>query len=362
MRKNQMRKNPFCGRGAYSAFAKSLYKRMMSREWFSYADVMADVNQCESAGIVKVSYCEKYGELKKACGELRERIEKKQPGRQFFEIQGNNKNQRIRYIGEDDNPLGDLLNVSVANDIKLYAQFCENSAGFFPVEWLEYFLEDTFALEGINLRRNVGKQIITTSVVRELTNINFLPHFYDAICKKQVLRIDYKPYDEPLVTHTFHPHVLREHNGRWFLLGHAVGQDPEFGYNFAIDRIEDFDVVKGEKYIPAPKGYYADMFRNIVGVSHTKDAVPETVVLRATSHKMINLTETKKIHSSQETAKIYGQYEDGEYGEFKLFVEVNNEFIGRILQMGEGLVVVSPSNVRECFRQRVLKMAELYKN
>ena len=91
MRKNQMRKNPFCGRGAYSAFAKSLYKRMMSREWFSYADVMADVNQCESAGIVKVSYCEKYGELKKACGELRERIEKKQPGKQFFEIQGNNK-------------------------------------------------------------------------------------------------------------------------------------------------------------------------------------------------------------------------------------------------------------------------------
>lgn len=356
-----MRRNPFCGRGAYPAFAKSVYKLLMSREWFTYVDVLADKEKCNPAEIIKVSYSKEYGELKKACSELRQLIESKL-GTHCIEVKGNNKDKRFRYIGEDDNPLGDLLNVSVTNDIKLYAQFCENSAGFFPVEWLEYFLEDTFALEGINLRRNVGKQIITTSVVRELTNINFLPHFYDAICKKQVLRIDYKPYDEPLVTHTFHPHVLREHNGRWFLLGHTVGQDPEFGYNFAIDRIVDFDVVKGEKYIPAPKGYYADMFRNIVGVSHTKDTVPENVVLRATNHKMFKLTETKKIHSSQETTKIYGQYEDGEYGEFKLFVEVNNEFIGRILQMGEGLVVVSPSNVRECFRQRVLKMAELYKD
>lgn len=357
-----MRKNPFCGSGAYSAFAKSLYKRMMSREWFSYADVMADVNKCESEGVVKVSYCEKYGELKKACSELRFLIELTLDTH-CIEVQGNNKDQRIRYIGEDDNPLRDLLYLSVENHIKKYAQFCENSAGFFPVEWLKYFLKDTFALEGINLRRNVGKQIITTSALRELTNINSLPHFYDAICKRQVLRIDYKPYDEPLVTHTFHPHVLREHNGRWFLLGHAVGQEPEFGYNFAIDRIVDFDVVKGEKYIPAPKGYYADMFRNIVGVSRPpKGAVPETVVLRATSHKMFRLTETKKIHSSQETTKIYGQYEDGEYGEFKLFVEVNDEFIGRILQMGDGLVVVSPSNVRERFKQRVLKMAELYKD
>lgn len=354
-----MRKNPFCGssKSAFPKFAKLVYKRMISREWFSYADIVVDKEHSESVGFMKVSCSDKYGELKKACGELRKLI-----GEGNFEIQGNNKNMKIRYVGDDDNPLGDLLSVSVANDFKIYAQFCENSDGFFPIEWIEHFLEDTFALEGINLRRSGGKQIITTSVVRELANIYMLPHFYDAIIEKRVLRIDYKPYDESLVTHTFHPHVLREHNGRWFLLGHAVGKEPEFGYNFAIDRIVDFEIVKGGKYIPAPKGFYADMFRNIVGVSHAKGAVPETVVLRATDYKIFKLTDTKKIHSSQVMTKAYGQYEDGEYGEFELFVEVNNEFIGRILQMGDGLVVVSPPNVRERFRQRVLNMAELYKD
>ena len=49
-------------------------------------------------------------------------------------------------------------------------------------------------------------------------------------------------------------------------------------------------------------------------------------------------------------------------GEFVFDVEVNNEFIGRILQMGEGLEIVAPKEVRDIFRERVDKMADLYKN
>ena len=67
------------------------------------------------------------------------------------------------------------------------------------------------------------------------------------------------------------------------------------------------------------------------------------------------------MHQSQETIKHYGKHEDGEYGEFRLFVEINEEFIGRILQMGDGLVVVAPTEVREKFKQRVMNMVTLYK-
>ena len=45
---------------------------------------------------------------------------------------------------------------------------------------------------------------------------------------------------------------------------------------------------------------------------------------------------------------------------FVLCVEPNNEFIGRVFQMGPGLVIVSPNDVRNLIRKRVLKMADLY--
>ena len=102
-------------------------------------------------------------------------------------------------------------------------------------------------------------------------------------------------------------------------------------------------------------------FKNIVGVSHSKDKMPTSVVIRATNHKIFKLIETKKIHHSQKIKQPYAVYSDGEYGEFELFVEVNNEFIGRVLQMGDGLVITSPIEVRNIFKQRIENLAKLYK-
>lgn len=53
-------------------------------------------------------------------------------------------------------------------------------------------------------------------------------------------------------------------------------------------------------------------------------------------------------------------HEDGEYGEFVVTVELNNEFVGRILQMGAGLEIVSPTEIRDEFKQRVTELYQLY--
>ena len=69
---------------------------------------------------------------------------------------------------------------------------------------------------------------------------------------------------------------------------------------------------------------------------------------------------TKPIHQSHTVVKPYAQYVDGEYAEFSVDVEPNNEFYGRILQMGAGLEVVSPESVRNEIAQRVHNLADLY--
>ena len=45
---------------------------------------------------------------------------------------------------------------------------------------------------------------------------------------------------------------------------------------------------------------------------------------------------------------------------FSVQVELNNEFFGRILQMGAGLEIMSPQIVRDEFMKRVHQLARLY--
>lgn len=354
--------NIFAGHGKYSMLPHKVYICLMSRKWITYADVMAEFESLKSVKDLpcSVSKCDGYGELRKAFPKVCDMIKEKM-GKECIEEDGNNRNKRFRYIGEDDDPLADMRNSKVVRDLRQYWQFCQDSAGFFPTSWLEYFFEDCRDLFDIKRKRQKGEQVLSASLDRMLTNIDLLPSLYMKIINKQVLSIDYKPYTEEVRTLTFHPHYLKEYNGRWHLFGHAEDQTPEFGYNIALDRIVGKPKIKiKHDYVAAPNGFYKEFFNNIVGVSHFKDAKVEDIHIRAHNIYMYKLTETKKLHHTQETVVPFGKHDDGEYGEFSVRVEVNNEFIGRILQMGAGLEIVSPKEVRELFRQRVEELAKLY--
>ena len=366
MRKN----NIFDGDSYYALFAQVTYIRLMSRQWVTYADIMSEHLGLKSSTELpcNVSNCDNYGELKKAFRDTRKAINEKL-GQDSFEEDGNNRNKRFRYIGLDKDPLADMRNAKVISDLKQYWQFCQDSAGFFPSSWLEYFFKDSKDLLDIKIKRKKGEQVLSASLDRMLTNIEFLPFLYEAIVHKQVLSIAYKPYDEEERTLTFHPHYLKEFNGRWHLLGHADEHTPEYGYNLALDRFcskprEMYDVV----YKSAPQNFYEDYFKDIVGVSHIMhdDGIQvyqsQPIHIRAYTYYIFKLTETKQIHHTQYVSVPFGEHEDGKYGEFVVNVELNNEFIGRILQMGDGLEIVAPTEVREVFRKRVERMVKRYQN
>lgn len=354
------RNNIFDGDSYYAIFAQISYKLLISRKWITNGDIMANYMGLKSAHDLPypISKCDHVKELIKALSKVKEII-----GHSYFEEDGNNRNKRFRYIGKDDDPLADMRNAKVIGNLKQYWQFCQDSAGFFPTSWLEYFFKDSRDLLDIKSKRQKGEQVLSASLDRMLTNIDLLPSLYIAITNRQVLSIEYKPYEEEETkTLVFHPHFLKEHNGRWHLFGHTENLLPEYGYNIALDRIvnKPRELYKHE-YIAAPNGFYNKFFNDIVGVSHQADSRVEDVRIRAHSLYIFKLTETKRIHHTQEIVVPFGKHKNGEYGEFSVQVEINNEFIGRILQMGAGLEIVSPDNVRKIFKQRVEKLAELYK-
>lgn len=333
----------------------------MSRRWVTNADIMAERLGVPKAELpVNLSNCDGYCELKKIIGILKRAISERVEG-VCFESEGNNRDLRFRYVGKDNDPLADMRNAKVINNLRQYWKFCQDSAGFFPKSWLEYYFKDCQDLLDMKSKSQKGEQVISASIDRVLTNIEYLPILYEAITNKTVLEIEYKPFDEEQVTLIFHPHFLKEYNGRWHLFGHAKGREPENGYNIALDRIQKRPRENyNEKYISAPSLFYTTFFEDIVGVSHIKDAIKEKIVIRAHSYYMFRLMDTKPIHQSYKVEKEYGEYADGQYAEFSIEVKVNKELIGRLLQMGADLEVMSPSNIREEIFLKVKEMAEMY--
>lgn len=355
--------NIFEGDSLYTIFAIKVYKRFVDRHWFTYADVMCDFMSVGSPKELdtSVSKCSGYSELKKAFPDVLKLIQDS-AGRDSVEEEGNNRSKRFRYVGKADDPLRDLANAKAISDLRQYCQFCQDSAGFFPESWLEYFFKNTRDLLDIKAKKQKGEQVLSTSIDWNLAHIDLLPQLYMEIKNKYVLSIDYKPnFNQEVCNVTFHPHYLREFNGRWFLFGHAEGLIPKDGYNIPLDRIVGKPrELYGRQYHSAPAGFYFNYFSNIVGVTHHSDAEVEEIHIRAHSFYVFKLMETKKIHISQEIIIAYGKHEDGEYGEFVVKVEVNNEFTGRLLQMGEDLEVVSPANVREMMAKKIKSMQMLY--
>lgn len=365
------RKNMFDGDSYYVQYAIKVYKQLMARKTVTYESVVKEyLGDKYDPQKHTLTRQEGYGELKKAFPDVCKAI-KEAAGEHSIEKSGRNRSKeesgriRYRYVGTDEDPLKDMVNARAIKDLEEYRSFCQDTAGFLPEEWLDYFLKGTKDLLEIHKRNRNRELIMGTAVAyRNLENKELIPQLYKDIKNQTVLSVTYIPRfeDDKREQLVFHPHYLREFNGRWFLFGHAEGKTPEYGYNLAVDRIEKVSKKYG-KWCGAPEGFYEDYFRDIVGVSHDeKNSEPYNVVLRAHGGYMFGLVKTCPLHHSQKIVLDFGEHDGKKYGEFELHVELNKEFIGRILQKGKKLEVISPSKARDMVKDEVQKMMRRYES
>lgn len=353
-------KNIFDGESLQAQFAVIAYQLLMSGEWITYSDIMARYMGFNSADELpyNVSNCEGYGELKKVFPKVCQAL-KDSNGDNCITTDGGNKCRKFRYNGEDTDPLGVRFSV-VKKDLADYYQFCQNSAGFMPSVWLDHFFAKTQIWFEIDKRKRTRRQIIGTSIDRKIKNIELLPQFYDFINAKKPVKFTYRKRYTDLTTLIFHPHYIKEFNGRWHVFGHAEGNEPSDGYNVALDRIEGgLEVVKDVNYIPPQSVQYPDFFKDIVGTSISKDPLYDNIVIRIFGEYKFGLVESKPIHHTQITTLPYDP--NLEYGEVTLKLRPNNEFYGRVLQLGHELEIIGPYEVRKEISQRIQEMSLRYK-
>jgi hypothetical protein len=321
---------------------------LMKREYVSYADILA-IYCHRPKGYYEKRACNRepgYGELKKAFPDVIKALEKVSLGC-IIDNGKNGKGKAYKYIGRDDDPLAEERKAIEQRRVEDYVAFCKASAGILPASWFSAYFENTQLLLDTHREDEGGMSYIRSSLEQNLTNIDLLPVFYKAITNKQVLRFAYQRFGQEPFTLTFHPQFLKEYNGRWFVFGEA-DREPYQAYNVPLDRIVgEVNEVDDVEYIPAPKGFYQEFFKNIIGVTHVKGAKVENVIIRTKTEYQHGLLMTKPLHYSQKETLPFGEHNGQCYGEVRLTIEPNRELRGRILLYGEGLEVVSPLPMRE---------------
>lgn len=357
--------NLFDGDSYQAQFAVITYRRMMTRRWVTYADIMAEFMGLDSAEQLPygISKCEHIGELRKVFPKVCRALEEKE-GEGCIKEEGNKRDKHFCYVGKDGDPLG-ILKAEVRKNLNDYYQFCQDSAGFFPNSWIEHFFAKTLDLFEIKQKKEQGRELIGSEINRLHKNIAWLPFIYECIRDHKVLRVTYHKKYQLATTIVFHPHYLKEFNGRWHIFGSVKHVDPllsnmiKEGQNIPLDRIDEKPtIINDVEYLLPDKIKYPEYFDDIVGVTHVADAHLYDITIRIHDKYMFGLVTTKPIHHTQEVLK---DFDDSlGFGEVVMNLKPNNEFYGRILQLGKDLEIIRPKELREEVAQRIHDMYARY--
>lgn len=150
-------------------------------------------------------------------------------------------------------------------------------------------------------------------------------------------------------THRLKPHLLKEYQNRWYVVGETVDGFRVFG----LDRITDLKVLDTKPFINKTEEANEKLYHT-VGLNFS-DNKPSRMVLRFHSSQKPYL-ESLKLHHSQM------ELEDGLEGFYtvKLFVSYNFELKQQLLKYGSLVEVLEPDFVREDIKKELESALNLY--
>lgn len=354
-------KNIFIGNNLSTKLALVIYNLLISREWITIANVLDKFEEetgRESTSEQKLKARPNYESAKTIFNKVRKTI-KQNVGKECFEVSGNNRNRSYKYVGTDNDPLAEMRAARVKKDIHAYWNFCQDSSDFFPISWFEYFFKGCLDLLEIKEKRKKGEQIMDVSTDRMLANIDQLPMLYEVIKQNKSLHVVYKPFGKDKISFDICPHLLKEYNGRWFVLGQV--EKHKFPFIVSLDRIVEYNVVEKANVCNAEnKEFILQYINDRVGVTHEYGAKKEHIIIRTKSEYLHGLLITKPFHHSQNESLTYGIHGGLQFGEITLDLEPNREFMGQLRMYGDQIEVISPESLRIKMKDMALSLLSIY--
>ena len=240
------------------------------------------------------------------------------------------------------------VSVSELDKIKATIRVLQRIKGIPKFHWIQELylkLDETF-FEQLD-----GTKCIDFESNEYLKGIDALGYLFQAILKKQVLKVSYQTFKQSKAqVCILHPYYLKQYNNRWFLLG----KNPDFETftNLALDRIVSFEEV--DLPFLNTKINFELYFDDIIGVTVPVEAELTKIILHA-NPSLAPYIQTKPIHASQKRLSLS---EEGLL--FSIEVFPNYELEENILSFGEELEVLEPKSLRDKLQNRVFKMIQKY--
>lgn len=183
----------------------------------------------------------------------------------------------------------------------------------------------------------------------------FRPLIYQAIRDKLELRIEYETFKGKKESFVFHPYLLKQYNDRWYAFGTKEGVNNPY-WVVPLDRITNRPTSAG-KYPETCPSSYLEYFDNIVGISKTKRAAVQHIVIRIDDIEAWGRITTKPLP----TQKVIDPFDmDRGFGRLSLDLIPNEELYSKIRSWGEHVVVEAPRGIKQKMIQTLKATLELY--
>lgn len=213
---------------------------------------------------------------------------------------------------------------------------------------------------------NSDEKAASIQVSKNLTvNSRLLSQALNLIEEKAVATISYRKYSaEKPSEFIVSPYLIKEYNGRWYLIGynHTAAKI----YTFAFDRIKSLQVNTGHPYQPS-SDELSERFDDIVGVTYYDEEPVEKIIFWV-SPKAADYVATLPIHESQtpisgeRADNLFNKFQylsrDGQF--FSIECKKNPELIKALCSRGENIVVVTPKPIVKEIVNRIKSMASAY--
>ena len=219
--------------------------------------------------------------------------------------------------------------------------------------------------QSLQMPDETSRNPIISFTKNPLENSNLLGELFTVISQRQVVELHYHTFAAPDDDRhiIFHPYLLKEYNRRWFVIG-AADSDGKI-LNFSLDRIDKIVPLTTHNY-KDPSEDLLEHFEDIIGVTYLDESPIYQIIFWA-NDKEKDYIKTKPIHESQRN--LTGENEErlrienpclkgGSF--FRIDCKYNYELIRELTSFGNGVIVLTPSKIREEIIKRVKDLAVSY--
>lgn len=216
------------------------------------------------------------------------------------------------------------------------------------------------AIERINTRFSLGidgddkllDEFVQFEKSVDTKGMNLIEVIYNSIKNKQAIQFQYRNiYKKKYNNSNLVPYLIKENRNRWYVVGWS--EEKEKYTTYALDRMSDLSVEINP--LTRKSDFNASTFFQYSTGIMQNNAKPEEVMLTITK-PISDLVLLEPLHASQKLI-----LEKTESIQINLKVLVNEEFIFKILGMGNFCVVDEPESLRKKIKSAIEQMKANYR-